>query len=149
MDGDLRIGEVARRSGVAASSIRFYESIGLLPQPERESGQRRYDDSVLGTLSFIGVAQEAGFTLREIGELMSGMDHEAGMAGPMRTLSSRKLPEVQALIERAEQMRRWLHTASECTCDSPDECTLFPGPGGEVTLDVVHVEGTGCRRGPG
>jgi DNA-binding transcriptional MerR regulator len=136
MSEEMRIGEVARRSGVAASSIRFYESIGLLPEPGRESGQRRYGDDVLGTLSFIGTAQEAGFTLREIGALMSGRDH-------LRDLSSRKLAEVQALIERAEQMRRWLHKASACACPTPDECTLFPEPG-EVTLGVVEVEG--CRR---
>ena len=147
----LRIGEVARRSGVASTSIRFYESIGLLPEPDRESGQRRYREDVLGTLSFIGVAQEAGFTLREIAELMSGIERDAQLAEPIRTLSSRKLPEVQALIERAERMRGWLQTASQCTCSTPDECTLFPAPGeldagGQVALNIVHVEGTACRR---
>ena len=150
-DPALRIGEVARRSGVASTSIRFYESIGLLPEPDREGGQRRYGEEVLGTLSFIGVAQEAGFTLREIGELMSGLDSEAEMAEPMRTLSSRKLPEVHALIERAERMRGWLQVASDCTCSTPDECALFPAPGelnhgAKVTLDIVRREGTGCRR---
>ena len=150
---ELRIGEVARRSGVAASSIRFYESLGLLPEPERESGQRRYGEEVLGALSFIGVAQEAGFTLREIGELMSGIERRADLAEPIRALSSRKLPEVQTLIEQAERMRGWLETATECSCSVPDECTLFPAPGGPdagepVTLNIVHVKGQGCRRIP-
>ena len=66
MDGfpDLTIGEAARRAGIATSSIRYYERIGLLPPPERLHGQRRYDADVLGKLGFIGVAQSAGFTLR-------------------------------------------------------------------------------------
>ena len=73
---ELTIGEISRRAGVAASTVRYYESIGLLPAPERERGQRRYDESVLGKLGFIGVAKEAGFTLPEIAELM-GASEEA------------------------------------------------------------------------
>ena len=67
---ELTIGEVARRAGVAPSAIRYYESIGLLPEPERESGQRRYEESVIGKLAFVGVAQSAGFSLEEIKELV-------------------------------------------------------------------------------
>jgi MerR family transcriptional regulator, redox-sensitive transcriptional activator SoxR len=152
MDGDptLTIGEVARRSGLAVSAIRYYESLGLLPEPEREHGQRRYDDQVLGTLSFIGVAQQAGFTLREIGELMHGIDTTT-MAEPMRVLSARKLPEIEALIDRAERMKLWLQAAKDCGCRRPDECALFPEPGqpvaaGDVTLTIVEVDGRGCRR---
>lgn len=148
---ELTIGEVARRSRVAASTIRYYELIGLLPKPERESGQRRYDDDVLGKLSFIGVAQEAGLTLREVADLMSQIEREPEMADPMRALSSRKLPEVRALIERAEQMRGWLEAAGDCTCSTPDECALFPEPGqwpidAEAALTLVHVDEDGCRR---
>jgi DNA-binding transcriptional MerR regulator len=147
----LTIGEVARRSGVAASTIRYYELIGLLPAPERESGQRRYGDEVLGALSFVGVAQEAGLTLREIGELMSEIEGEAEMAEPMRALSSRKLPEVKALIEHAEQMRGWLEAAGDCTCSTPAECALFPEPGqgpidADAALSLVLVHADGCRR---
>jgi MerR family redox-sensitive transcriptional activator SoxR len=147
----LTIGEVARRSGVAASTIRYYELIGLLPKPERESGQRRYRDEVLGKLSFIGVAQEAGLTLREIDELVSEIGRGPEMAEPMRALSSRKLPEVRALIEHAEQMRGWLEAASDCTCATPDECALFPEPGqgpldAEPALSLVLVHADGCRR---
>jgi MerR family redox-sensitive transcriptional activator SoxR len=55
----LTIGEVARRAGVATSLIRYYERIGLLPEPHRLHGQRRYDAEVLGKLGFIGIAQSA------------------------------------------------------------------------------------------
>jgi MerR family transcriptional regulator, redox-sensitive transcriptional activator SoxR len=150
---ELTIGEVARKAGVAPSLIRYYESIGLLPKPERLHGQRRYDSDVLGKLAFIGVAQSAGFKLREIKDLTQGIDAGNGMAGPMRSLSSRKLDEVEALLERTKAMKGWLEVAKECGCKTPDECNLFPAPGEEpadadVALAVVHVEGAGCRREP-
>ena len=66
----LTIGEVAHRAGVATSSIRYYESIGLLPEPDRLHGQRRYGQQMLGRLAFVGVAQSAGFKLEEIKELV-------------------------------------------------------------------------------
>ena len=145
---ELTIGEVARRAGVATSAIRYYERVGLLPPPERVSGQRRYGEDVLGRLAFIAVAQNAGFTLREIRELTSRTVEEHDLSGPMRALSERKLPEVRAAIERAETMRSWLEAASGCDCASPDECALFPETvEGPVSLDVVQVPAGGhCRR---
>src|SRR5215210_1026562 len=95
---ELTIGEVARKAGTATSSIRYYESIGLLPPPARLHGQRRYGPDVLGRLAFIGVAQSAGFRLSEIKDLVHGTDSADGMAGQMRSLSSRKLDEVEALL---------------------------------------------------
>src|SRR4051812_28077824 len=105
---ELSIGEVARRAGVRTSSIRYYERIGLLPEPERSGGQRRYDPHVLGRLGFIGVAQSAGFKLREIKELMHGVDGADGMGGTMRSLSGQKLGEVEVLLERTKAMKGWL-----------------------------------------
>lgn len=155
MDGfpDLTIGEVARRAGVATSSIRYYERIGLLPEPDREGGQRRYDADVLGKLGFIGVAQSAGFKLREIKELIEGVDGANGLAEPMRSLSTQKLGEVEALLERTKAMKGWLEVAQECGCATPAECALFPAPGEEpvdadLALRVVRVGGKDCRRSP-
>ena len=150
---ELTIGEVARRTGVATSSIRYYERIGLLGEPERLHGQRRYDTEVLGKLGFIGVAQSAGFKLAEIKELIEGVDSADGMGDQMRSLSSRKLDEVEALLERTKAMKGWLDVAKECGCASPAECALFPAPGDEpadvdLALRLVRVEGTDCRRPP-
>src|SRR6266542_2711263 len=148
---ELTIGEVARRAGVATSSIRYYERIGLLPPPERTHGQRRYDADVLGTLGFIGVAQSAGFKLREIKALIEGVDSGSGMGDQMRALSNRKLDEVEALLKQTLAMKGWLEVARECGCATPDECTLFAGSG-EQPLDpdlavrVVQVEVRDCRR---
>ena len=152
MDGfpELTISEVARRAGVATSSIRYYERIGLLPKPDRSGGQRRYDVDVLGKLGFIGVAQSAGFKLREIKELIDGAD---GLAEPMRSLSSQKLGEVEALLERTKAMKGWLEVAQACGCATPAECALFPAPGeehpgGDLVLQVVRIDGKDCRRQP-
>jgi MerR family transcriptional regulator, redox-sensitive transcriptional activator SoxR len=150
---ELTIGEVARRAGVATSSIRYYERIGLLPKPDRLGGQRRYDIEVLGKLGFIGVAQGAGFKLREIKELIDGVDGANGLGEQMRSLSSQKLGEVEALLERTKAMKGWLEVAQECGCASPAECALFPAPGEgplnvDLALQVVRVDGKDCRRSP-
>jgi MerR family transcriptional regulator, redox-sensitive transcriptional activator SoxR len=149
----LTIGEVARRAGVATSSIRYYERIGLLPAPERLHGQRRYDSDVLGKLGFTGVAQSAGFKLDEIRELIDGVDSSDGMGEQFRSLSSRKLDEVEALLERTRAMKGWLEVAKECGCASPAECALFAGNGNdapdlEAALKLVQVEGRSCRLEP-
>jgi MerR family transcriptional regulator, redox-sensitive transcriptional activator SoxR len=150
---ELTIGEAARRAGVATSSIRYYESIGLLPEPDRLHGQRRYHSEVVGKLAFIGVAQSAGFKLAEIKDLVNGIEERDGMADRMRTLSSRKLDEVEALLERTKAMKGWLEVARECGCRSPDECALFPAAGEEspdadLTLRLVRIAGGDCRREP-
>ena len=155
MDGfpELTIGEVARRAGVATSSIRYYERLGLLPEPDRTGGQRRYHPEVLGKLGFIGIAQSAGFKLREIRELIDGVDGADGMSAQMRSLSSRKLDEVEVLLERTKAMKGWLEVAQECGGATPAECALFPAPGEEhsdpdVALRVIRVDGEDCRRPP-
>jgi MerR family transcriptional regulator, redox-sensitive transcriptional activator SoxR len=119
----MRIGEVARRAGVRVSLIRYYEEIALLPQPARISGQRRYDESVLRRLAVIDVAQRAGLSLDEIRELI---DHgNDPMSERLRGLAERRLPDIEALIERAQQVRTWLRTAADCGCEAIDECALF------------------------
>jgi MerR family transcriptional regulator, redox-sensitive transcriptional activator SoxR len=149
---ELTIGEVSQRAGVAPSAIRYYESIGVLPEPERESGQRRYDESVLGKLAFIGVAQTAGFSLDEIRDLVDGIDRGAAMGGQIRTLSMQKLDEVEALLERTKAIKGWLEVAKECGCETPAECALFPSPGEQpataAALTITRVKGGECRRLP-
>ena len=120
----LSIGEVASRAGVRASSIRYYESVGVLPEPVRESGRRRYGPDAVDRLRAIAVAQQAGFSLDEVSQLLDGS--EGGeVSGRLRELAKRKLPEVEELIARAESMKVWLEVASDCGCPSLDVCALF------------------------
>jgi len=119
----MRIGEVAQRAGVRVSLIRYYEEIGLLPQAPRVSGQRRYDETVLRRLAIIDVAQRAGLSLHEIRELL---DHgNDPMSERLRELAQRRLPELEALIDRAQRVRVWLQAATACDCRRIDDCVLF------------------------
>jgi MerR family redox-sensitive transcriptional activator SoxR len=119
----MRIGEVAEQVGVRTSLIRYYERIGLLPAPARISGQRRYDASVLRRLAVIDVAQRAGLSLDEIGELVRAGSEP--ISDELREIAGRKLPEIDALIDRAQRVRAWMETATGCGCQTIDECALF------------------------
>ena len=121
----LSIGDVASRAGVNVSAIRFYERKGLLRAPERVSGQRRYTATTVQRLGIIDAAKQAGFSLDEVGVLLASTDRGAPAHQQLQALAARKLPEVDALIERANAMRNWLTAASACGCDTLDACALF------------------------
>ncbi len=126
-EAELSIGELAAEAGVATSAIRYYERVGVLPEPERVSGRRRYRPDTVERLGMIATAQQAGFLLEEIRELLRGSD-QGRASEQLRELAGRKLPEVEALIERGQEMRRWLEAAGECGCETLDACALFaPG----------------------
>lgn len=100
----LRIGEVARRSGIGVEALRFYERRGLLGRPARtESNYRVYDESVLERLDFIRRAQTVGFTLDEIGEILAESADGRSPCRHVRELARRKLEELDA---RLAEMRR-------------------------------------------
>jgi MerR family redox-sensitive transcriptional activator SoxR len=114
---------VGRRAGVRPSQLRYYERIGLLPTPERLSGQRRYDETVLRRLAVIQVVQRAGFSLEEIGGLVRAGSEP--ISEQLSELAQRKLPEIDALIDRAQRVRMWLEAAARCECHTIDDCELF------------------------
>jgi MerR family transcriptional regulator, redox-sensitive transcriptional activator SoxR len=124
-EATLSIGEVAARAGVNVSAIRYYERNGLLPEPERESGQRRYTDATIGRLGAIDVAKRAGFSLAEVRTLLDSIDGGAPAHEQLRALAERKLPDVEALIRRAQEMRGWLSLATACGCETLEGCALF------------------------
>lgn len=121
----LSIGEVVRESGKAASAIRYYEEVGLLPEPLRISGRRRYGREVIRTLAVIETAQRAGLRLEEVRLLLHASAEDPVTTDRLREVAERKLPEVVALIDRAEIVREWLEDAARCVCPTLDECPLF------------------------
>lgn len=135
-DATLSIGEVAERSGSSVSAIRFYEREGLLPEAERVSGQRRFTEETVQRLGIIDVAKQAGFSLEEVGVLLTSIDEGAPAHEQLRALADRKLPEVDALIARAQAMREWLTTASDCGCDSLESCALFVADPTPLQIEV-------------
>lgn len=128
-DPTLTIGQIAADAGINTSAIRYYERVGVLPQPERRSGQRRYTDETVRRLAVIDVAKRAGFTLDEARALLATEQGGAPAHERIRDLAQRKLPEVEALIERAEAMKRWLTVASGCDCETLEVCGLFEDQG--------------------
>lgn len=126
--GLLGIGSVARRSGRRPSSIRYYEQIGLLPEPARVNGRRVYQEGILRTLAVIDTAQRAGLDLAEIRALLAAAPDDRLAIERLRTIAERKLPEITALIERSQLVRDWLECAARCECPNLDECPLFDDP---------------------
>jgi len=124
-DEDMHIGKLARRAGLLPSAIRYYESIGLLPEPERVAGRRRYGSETQRRLAVIRAAQRAGLSLEEVRELLAAADDEGTVSDGLREIARRKLPEVEALIERALLVRGWLEAAADCRCPTLDDCPLF------------------------
>jgi MerR family redox-sensitive transcriptional activator SoxR len=132
----MSIGEVARSAGVRPSALRYYEGVGLLPLPERENGRRRYDGEllreVLDRLAVVRVAQQAGFTISEIRTLLDGFSEDTPPSERWRPLAEEKLPEVEALVERALGMKDLLERGLRCECLRLEECSLVGNGAPEV-----------------
>src|SRR5262249_48136832 len=124
----LAIGEVARLSGKAASAIRYYESIGLLAEPARVSGRRRYPAEVVRSLAVIDTAQRAGLALDEIQLLLHASPNDPRAVEQLREAAERRLPVLREAIARAEVVREWLEQAADCCCPTLETCPLFEQP---------------------
>jgi MerR family redox-sensitive transcriptional activator SoxR len=122
---DLTIGQLAKRAGLRTSAIRYYERVGVLPAPGRVSGQRRYGSEAVRRLEVLEIAKRAGFSLDEARVLLQRSEAGTPAFEALRDLAQAKLPEVDALISRAQDMRAWLALASDCSCATLDACELF------------------------
>jgi MerR family redox-sensitive transcriptional activator SoxR len=143
----LTIGQVANRVGLKTSAIRYYESIGVLPEPDRAAGQRRYSEETVRRLQVVDVAKRAGFSLDEARVLLATRDSAAPAHEQLSELAARKLPEIDALIHRAQAMRDWLQTATGCRCETLDVCALFDPDKNDpeappAALSITHVAAT-------
>jgi MerR family redox-sensitive transcriptional activator SoxR len=119
----LSISEVARHLRLRPSAIRYYEKLGLLPVPERVSGQRRYDRTVLYRLAVIQQAREAGFRLDEIRALFVGFQEGTRAEARWRRLADRKLAELDALTGQIRSMRLLLkRVKTNCHCNTLETC---------------------------
>lgn len=112
----MRIGELAERAGVNVQTVRYYERRGLLDDPRtRGSGYREYSDVTLERLRFIKRAQQLGFTLGEIGELLELRLTPGTTAADVKSRAESKIEEVEDKIRDLEQIRHALtHLAGQC-----------------------------------
>ena len=120
--GELSIGEVAGRAGLATSAIRYYEREGLLPRAGRRSGQRVYDASILDRLTIIGLAKNAGFTVAEIRRLLVGFSGKTAPGARWRALAEKKLAELERRIDEAKRMKEVLEIVTGCECPTFADC---------------------------
>ncbi len=126
MAGELTIGEVARRSGVATSALRFYERRGLIAAARTDGNQRRYDRSVLRRIAFVQAGRAAGITLTEIGAALDGLPtHRTPSRRDWERLSKRWRDDLDARIETLQALRNRLTTCIGCGCLSIDRCDLL------------------------
>lgn len=121
--GRLTISQVARQIGIQSSAIRYYEQIGLLPPAQRLGGQRRYDSTVFYRLAIIQLARQLGFTLTEIRQLFFGFRDITRPPERWRTLSRKKIAELDHLMEGIKAVRGILRNLmTKCRCDTLDQC---------------------------
>lgn len=125
----LLIGELAARSGVASSAIRYYEELGLIAPARRESGRRVYGESAANRVRAIAAAREAGFSLHEIRCLF---DSQAEGTDAWRALVEAKIAELQARIARLQAVELTLRDSLGCGCRVWDECPALLGTGAAV-----------------
>jgi MerR family redox-sensitive transcriptional activator SoxR len=124
-EGQLAIGEVAERSGLAVSAIRFYEDKGLIRSTRTAGGQRRFRRDVLRRLAFIQAAQRVGLTLDDIGRALAAVPSDAAPTGPeWRELAAEWRPMLDERIALLTALRDQVDHCIGCGCLSLERCRL-------------------------
>jgi MerR family redox-sensitive transcriptional activator SoxR len=141
MTAMLTIGDLAARSGVAASALRYYEERGLIVSERARSGHRRYDRATLRRVAFIVFAQRIGLTLEEIGEELSRLPGSRTPSGSdWRRISDRWRGRIDERLAELARLRDSLDDCIGCGCLSLKHCRLAN------PADRLATEGAGPRR---
>lgn len=133
----LKIGQVAEQGGVNLQTIRYYEREGLLPEPPRlQSGYRMFPDATVRRVHFIKRAQELGFTLAEIKELLALRIDGKRNRSEVRTLAEAKISDIEQKIRTLKRMKRALSELTErCSgCGPSSECPILES----IDSEEVH-----------
>jgi DNA-binding transcriptional MerR regulator len=117
----MDIAEVARRSGIPASALRYYEDQGLIASVGRDGLRRRFDPRVLDQLALVRLAQSAGFTLAEIRTMFS----PDGKPSIDRRMLTSKADEIDRTVRRLSAVSQGLRHAAVCPAPSHAECPTF------------------------
>ncbi|RBP05573.1 MerR family transcriptional regulator [Rossellomorea aquimaris] len=122
MDSLLSIGELAKKTEVNPSAIRYYESIGIMPTPKKLNGQRRYTTEDIDQLRFIKIAQFAGFSIQEIAVLLEGFANQVTPSRRWRQMASAKCSELEEQKKHIDEMLDVLKNGLKCECLTWSEC---------------------------
>jgi DNA-binding transcriptional MerR regulator len=118
----MKIGELAGRTGLNASAIRYYERMGLLAPPYRTGGQRRYPAEVIHRVLLIRFAGDMGFTLAEIKIFLSGLRDNSPVGPRWRKLAAHKIKQAERTIERSIRLKSLFQHLLRCRCASLQDC---------------------------
>lgn len=118
----MMIGKLAAVTGVPASTIRYWERVGVLPKPPRKGGQRRYSPDAEHLLAVLKLAQSCGFRLMEIRELLHGFTPGFKASRRWQKLTEGKQAELDAQIKRLQAMRRLVAEVRKCECAELTDC---------------------------
>jgi len=119
---ELGIGEVARRTGIPPSTLRFYERSGVLPRAPRVNGRRRYARELVEIIRVAQFAQGVGFRLAEIRDLVAALHADADPAARWRSLARAKVAELDTVIGKACGMKAAIEAGLACGCIRADDC---------------------------
>ena len=119
---DLTISQVAHKTRLRPSTLRYYEKIGLLPVAKRVGGRRRYETSILDRLALIIFAKKVGFQLREIDALRSRSLAGRSLPKLWREIAEEKRTALDLIIAQAQQAKGQLEMLSRCRCRDLDGC---------------------------
>jgi DNA-binding transcriptional MerR regulator len=122
IDRYLTIGELAKRTGVATSALRYYEELGLIPAPGRVSGQRRYPKSAVELVGVILLLRDVGFSLRESKALLASRTQAVDS---WRRLAQRKLANLDEQIAKAQTAKEAITHALHCPHHDITTCRNF------------------------
>ena len=120
----LSIGEVAARSGLATSAIRYYEELGLVQPVARQSGRRLFAESAANRMRAVTAAREAGFSLDEIRRLLNSQVEGTEV---WRDLVEEKITQLSTRIERLRAVETLLRDSLTCGCRAWDDCPILLG----------------------
>lgn len=123
----MNIGEAAKKSGVSAKMIRYYEQTGLIPPAQRtDSGYRDYSDRDVHMLSFVRRARDLGFSVEVIGELLGLWTDQSRRSADVRQLAEGHLSNLRRKIEELEAMSETLETLiHSCHGDHRPDCPII------------------------
>ena len=129
----MNIGIVAKQSGVAAKTIRYYESVGLLPKPNRSaSGYRQYGSNDIQVLRFIQRARSLGFAVRDVEDLLELWRNQERASADVKALANRHIKEIDFRMHQLQEMRDSLSGLIEqCHGDEHPDCPILESFAGE------------------
>jgi Cu(I)-responsive transcriptional regulator len=130
----MNIGEAAKRSGISAKTIRYYESIGLIPAVDRSAGNyRRYGDSEVETLRFIARARSLGFSVEDVGTLLALYRDRKRASAEVKRIAGQHIEEIDRKVEELRAMRKTLaHLMAKCHGDERPDCPILEDLAGKT-----------------